>query len=283
MKILKYFTLAALTVALMTSCDSNNSNSQTFNMSMLYYTTSASGEAYSLGTTEFKLDYSNVSKCAITSNNVMLPGSNNSMSFKFEDLILTGTNSGFKLVSGSAASDKVTCSIDGPWMNTMYTMDDGSISMLAMNRAPIFYSITNVVSSDSEESPFTTSQADKNLYMISINEADINTDRRSLDFMIDNAQFKTDMNESVQLKGISFKIVGDRLSFSANELPVYLKASSTASQLHKVLNLRASGKIGGDYSVSFVWQETDAEGATTDYNVSATLKTLLSSQTTPTN
>lgn len=55
MKILKYFTLAALTVALMTSCDSNNSNSQTFNMSMLYYTTSASGEAYSLGTTVFKL------------------------------------------------------------------------------------------------------------------------------------------------------------------------------------------------------------------------------------
>lgn len=277
MKLFKTLSIAALTAVLLSSCNSDPSNSQTLNMSMLYYVTSATGEAYSLGLSEFALDYSHTSDCEITANNVLVPGLGNSTSFKFEDLTMSGTQSGFKLASGSTAASKIVCNIEGPWMNTVYTMNDGTIDMLAMNRTPIFFSITNAVGPDGDA--VTSSEAGKNLFMISINEADINNDNRTLDFLIDNAEFKTDMSESIRLKGIKFKIVGDRLSFSADELPVYLKSSSTASASHKVLNLRASGKIGGDYSVSFVWQEIDGEGDTTDYNVSSTLKTLLPTNT----
>jgi len=277
MKIFKYLSFAALSMIFMTSCDSGGSNTQEFSMSMLYYATSVSGEAYSIGDAEFHLDYSNSADCSITTNKLLVPGVGNTMTVKYDDLILSGSNSGFKLLSGSQAAAKVTCNIDGPWMNTTFTVKDANADILAMNRAQVFYSITNVVAPDGET--VTTSQADKNLFQIQVNEADINTPNRSINFLMANAEFKKDeVVEDVAAKNIKFKIVGDRLSFSADELPVYKRISDKdAISYYKILNLSGSGKIGSDYSVSFVWREIDKDGDATDYQVQTTLKNILSS------
>ncbi|MBD5267921.1 MAG: hypothetical protein HDS41_07105 [Bacteroides sp.] len=277
MNLLKSLTFSVLGMSLLASCDTNDSNTQTFNMGMLYYATSPSGEAYSVGTTEFSLDYSNVSDCEITASGVLVPGVGNSMTMKYDKLTMSGTTTGFKIVSGTNASTSVVCSVDGPWMNTTCTINDGDSRILAMSRSMVFYSITNAV--DPEGASLTTSQADKNAYMIQINEANVNSSTRTLNLLIDNAQFKQNMSEAVQLKNINFSISGDRLSFSASELPVYLGVNSPNNAVmtnkYKVKDLSGSGKIGGDYSVSFTWQEIDEE-STVEYQVQATLKNLLS-------
>lgn len=282
MKILKYLSFAALSMFFMTSCDSGGSNTQEFSMSMLFYATSASGEAYSIGDAEFHLDYSNAADCSITANKLLVPGMGNTTSVKYDNLVLSGTNSGFKLSSSSQATTKLVCGIDGPWMNTTFTAKDANADILAMNRAQVFYSITNSVAPDGET--VTTSQADKNLFQIQINEADINTANRSINFLMANAEFKSGDDavvEDVATKNIKFKIVGDRLQFSATELPVYKRVSDQeALSAYKILNLSGTGKVGGDYSVSFVWREIDKDGNTADYQVQTTLKNVLSSTST---
>lgn len=277
MKLLKSLTFSVLSMLLLASCDTNDSNTQIFNMGMLYYATSSTGEAYSVGTTEFEMDYSDVSNCSLTATGVLIPGMGNSMPFKCEKLTLTGSASGFKLVSGSNASTSVVCSIDGPWMNTTYTLNNGDVNILAMSRSQVFYTITNAV--DPEGTALTTEQADKNAFMIQVNEADINSANRTLNVLIDNAQFKQNMGEAVQLKNINFNINNGRLLFSASELPVFLGTTSTTPVMtnkYKVKNLTGNGKIGGDYSISFTWQEVGENDATVDYQVQATLKNLLS-------
>lgn len=268
-------------MSLLASCDTNDSNTQTFNMGMLYYVTSSSGEAYSVGTTEFALDYSNVSDCEITAAGVLVPGVGNSMTLKYDKLIMSGTTSGFRIVSGTNAAASVSCSVDGPWMNTTCVINDADAKILAMSRSLVFYSITNAV--DAAGASLTTSQADKNAFMIQINEANVNSATRTMDLLIDNAQFKQNMNEAVRLKNINFSISGDRLSFSASELPVYLGVNSTGNSVmtnkYKVKNLSGSGKIGGDYSVSFTWEEIGDE-STVEYQVQTTLKNLLSTAST---
>lgn len=274
MRLLKYLTFAVLTAAIITSCDSSGSNTQSFSMDMVYYASTASSESYSYGSTQFNLDYSDPAYCSMVVSGLLVPGIGNSMTYRYDNLTMVGTTSGFTLVSGSQAATKVECSIGGPWMNTTFSVSDGSASILAMSRSQVFYSITTVTSPDGNI--LSTSQADQNLFMITINEANISSDDRSLNFLIKNAHFKDNMSVSLQLKNINFQIVDGRLLFSADELPVYLSSGDLPSE-YEVLNFAASGKIGGDYTVSFVWRELGSDDSTTDYQVQTTLKTLLSS------
>lgn len=280
MKILKYLSFAALSMFLMTSCDSGGSNTQDFSMGMLYYATSASGEAYSIGNADFHFDYSNTGDCSITANKVMVPGAGNAMTFKYDYLTLTGSNTGFKLVSGSTAASKLSCAIDGPYMNTTFTAKDANVEILAVNRGPAFYSITNSVGPDG--SAVSTSQGDENLFQIQINEENINTPNRTINFVMANARFKDgELIADLATKNINFKIVGDRMQFSAADLPVYKRTTDKDPlSAYKILNLSGTGKIGGDYSVSFVWREVDSDGNATDYQVRSTLKNVLSSTST---
>lgn len=269
MRTFKSLFIATLSTILLMSCDSDGSNSQSFSMSMLYYATSDSGEAYSLGAAQFDLDYSNPSDCGISVNGVLLPGVGNATTVNLSRLTMGGTTTGFVLKSATNATQKVNCTISGS--NVAMSVVDGGTTLIGMNRSPVFYSITTVV--DGANTPVkTTEQADRNLFMLSINDADINGSTRSLAMLIDKAEFHDGMLESITVRKIGFKIDGDRLTFSSDECPVSVGGASTVSEDHKILNLRGAGTIGSDYSVNFVWREIDDAGVATDYTVSATLK-----------
>lgn len=168
--------------------------------------------------------------------------------------------------------------------NLYYSFKSGNDMVYGMPCLQNFFSATTVTSPVG--SPYVTEEVAKNRYQISINEKDLNSDKRTLDVYISGASFMKEMPAmNMVFKNIPFEIKDGKLSFAIDHLiPNVLKGENgnkeEPNDKYPISNLEGSGMIGDEITLKYSCAPTIQGDNSVTFDVLSKLKFRLKKPTT---
>lgn len=278
------------------ACDSDTSNTQTIQFTMLNYAESVNGGEYSLGAMTVVMNYSNVNENAITLENLLLPGNSNYGSQTFNNMASKLTNEGYEFTKTSATGVSewnLTGYIRGSFNNAYFTLNsaDNAVRLWGMRAEQTYPSVSTCTDEASKVYSVTSSGENLlNIYSIVVNNAKVNTNERTLNLYLQNASLYEGMEPvSFVVQNVPFSISGGVLSFELAEavpgkVAGSLLAKPTDMTGYKVTGVKGRGTIGGTINVEFEWEQP-AEGIQPAKTVKVTsrLMNVIPSATAPQN
>lgn len=289
------FVGALLGAIALTSCNTEHESRQTVPFSMLNYTVTSSGEAYSLGTSTFVLNYTSPNESKLMIEGLDFVGANTKV-YDFKNLTLKGYSDRLTLESNNAtvpmpSSLKATM-IGYNFSNVSYQFSIDGNSVFGISAQHYFFSSTVVMNGNTGEQVKKTDEANYNRYFWRIQSKDVNTPKRTLNLYIEAAAFMDGMPSiNMVFKDVNFSVHNGAIVFSKDELiPEKVNSanldSTVPQERFKITDLNGSVPAGGEGMVSFVCNYENKDGVVVPFRVQSVLKNYTktdSSTTTPKN
>ena len=270
------FVGALLGAIALTSCNTEHESRQTVPFSMLNYTVTSSGEAYSLGTSTFVLNYTSPTESKLMIEGLDFVGANTKV-YDFKNLTLKGYSDRLTLESNNAtvpmpSSLKATM-IGYNFSNVSYQFSIDGNSVFGISAQHYFFSSTVVMNGSTGEQVKKTDDANYNRYFWRIQSKDVNTPKRTLNLYIEAAAFMDGMPSiNMVFKDVNFSVHNGAIVFSKERF--------------KITDLSGTVPAGGEGMVSFVCNYENKDGVVIPFRVQSVLKNYTktdSSTTTPKN
>lgn len=263
----------------LTSCDTEHESRQTMPVSMMNYTVTSGGEAYSIGTSTFTLNYTSPNESGLRIEGLDFVDANTKV-YDFENLTLKSYTEGFSLEPNNTTTPmptslKATMLLVG---NMSYNINMGGNTIIGVSLQQTFYSTTVVANAQTGEQVKRTDDAAYNRFGTLISSKDLNTDKRSLNLYIFSAAFMEGMpSVNMVFKDVNFAVQRDRLVFSKDELiPEKVNSqnleNTVPQERFKITDLAGSITIGGEGVVSFVCNYEAPTGEVVPFRVQSVLK-----------
>lgn len=293
MKINKTILATAIVAVALTSCETKeNSHRETQPFYMLNYVTNGTDENYSVGTSAISIEYIGESASSLSIREVVM-SDDSKKSFDVTNLtnksVTNGINFALSSTSSASGMSDVNINLFGgtnfiqQW-NLYYSFKSGNDVVYGMSCLQNFFSATTVTSPVG--SPYVTEEAAKNRYQISINEKDLNSDKRTLDLYVAGASFMKEMPAmNMVFKNIPFKIKDGKLTFAIDYLiPCVLKGENgnkeEPNDKYPISNLEGSGMIGDEITLKYSCAPTIQGDNSVTFDVLSKLKFRLKKPTT---